>query len=125
MSLTTADVQAMSNNQLDDAYAAAYNAGNSQDLTVAGLEILNRENGVLGWGESIFGYNPFPQYTALKSSGVNPNVTQIFADPVAVAQSGLAASASNVAGTLTSWGIGTGLVLALVAAAVIVFEVKR
>lgn len=119
----TVDYSSWSAADLDDAYAAAYAAGDSATYTAIGDQIVINEAAPLtGFFMNLVG-TPYPKYDAIQTSLGN------FAGSVA-APAAVSASASNLAtsvgSTLTNIGSGTVLVMGSVAIiALLIFLRKK
>ena len=110
MKLSAIDYSSMSDHDLDAAYAAAWNSGNTAAYTATGILIVQREaTPILGFVENLFA-TPFPQYDAIRAS------QGYFAGSIAAPEA-LAKSAGNVGKYLKSLG-GTAMLGLLAAGAI-------
>ena len=102
----------LTDSELDNAYAAYYDAHDAVDAGVLADEIIQRQASVLSFGEGLLGIERFPQYTARTQ-----NVTGF--SQVGTAQNAVAKSAGDVVasvkagatGLLAKIGFGGGIVL--------------
>lgn len=69
LSAVVVDYAALSNSDLDSAYAAAFATGDSPIYTAAGDEIIQRLATPLSAFESALGIHRFPQWDAIQASG--------------------------------------------------------
>ena len=110
MKLSAINYAAMSDHDLDAAYAAAWNSGNTSAYTATGILIVQREaRPILGFVENLFA-KPFPQYDAIRES------QGYFAGSVD-APAALSKSAGNIGNYLKSLG-GTAMLGLLAAGAI-------
>lgn len=118
--MNPSDAQAMTNAELDAAYAAYYDAGRGgSELAILGTEIAGRLASVQGFVSGLFGHDQFPLYSErlAKAYGVSTQA--------ASARQAVSDSAANVASKIT-FGVGALLsVAALIAIAVILIKVKK
>lgn len=106
--IAAAELQALSDSDLDTAYAAYFDVKDTATYTQLGSEIVNRLTSVFSFVQGVFGGTRFPLWEA----------RQAYFKQTVAAQSSVANSAANVAGTAKDYMLGIGV--PLVATAVIV-----
>lgn len=107
--ISAADIAAMSDADLDTAYAAYFDVHDMVTYSQLATEIGHRLTGVFSFLEGAVGVNRFPLYDA----------RQNYFNQAIVAQGAIVSSAANVASTVKNYALGIGV--PLLVAGMIVF----
>lgn len=129
------DYSALSNAQLDMAYAASFDVGDHVAMDAYAQEILTRDKSFLNFGASFLGVHIFPLYDARvntkpQTPGLNPANTPVAPgfDAVSTAQDSVGAAAISLEGTAKNAfsfaAIGVGGLLVVTVGLFIVFKFK-